>query len=110
MSVKEIECIILDDKYEDDDFEINAKIDTQPPKTPELYAWDGFEWSVKGFNRVYTNRNSQYDYDEFLERIYKLRDTGLLYEIAYDLEVDQSYFFKEERIYLYIESKKILDE
>lgn len=101
---KEIECTILDDKYEEDDYKVLGKI-VYKNQSFTLYGWDGLEWSENGFNRVYTDRNSQYDYDEFLERLYKLRDSGLLFEIAMDLEEDQSYFFEEERIYIYIESK-----
>ncbi|OED30908.1 hypothetical protein [Methanosphaera sp. WGK6] len=105
MSIQLIEGTILDDMYQEDDFEITFRIIIKNPQY-ELYAWDGLEWSKKGFNRVYTNRNSQYEYDEFVERIFELRDKGLLFEVARELEEDQSYFFEEERIYLYVESKK----
>lgn len=105
MTNREIECIILDDIYEEDDFNILAKIVYTTPNDPILYAWDGLEWSEKGFNRVYTNRNSQHEYNDIVKRIFKLRDNGIIFEIARELKEDQSYYFEEERIYLYIKTK-----
>lgn len=106
MTLKEIECTIIDDVYEVEDFDILAKITYTTPNDSKLYAWDGLEWSEKGFNRVYTNRNSQHEYDDIVKRIFKLRDNGILFEIARELNEDQSYYFENERIYLYVESKK----
>ena len=106
MNIREIECILLDDTYEEDDFNILAKIVYNPQGKSKLYAWDGLEWSEKGFNRVYTNRNNQYAYDAIVNRIFQLRDNGLIFEIASKLNEDESYYFEEERIYIYIEDIK----
>uniref|UniRef100_UPI0025983674 hypothetical protein n=1 Tax=uncultured Methanosphaera sp. TaxID=262501 RepID=UPI0025983674 len=72
----------------------------------KLYAWHGLEWSEKGFSRVYTNSNNQYAYDDIVNRIFQLRDNGLIFEIASKLNEDESYYFEEERIYIYIEDIK----
>lgn len=105
MVVHEIKCRILDDIYEDDDFDIYSKIVLNHKKR-DIFAWDGIEWNKQGFYREYENRNQQYDYNEFLERIKKIVESKIIYEIANELEEDQSYFFENERIYLYIEERK----
>ncbi len=91
--------------YDVDDYQITAKIVTTPTDS-KLYGWDGVQWSTKGLNRVYTDINSQNEFDDFLERLYKLRDSTLLFEIARELEPDQSYYFETARIYIYVESKE----
>jgi hypothetical protein len=104
---KEIQCKILDGKYEEDDFQVLVKLITNFPHHHELLGWDGLEWSKKGLNRVYTDKNNQYEYDEFIERLISLEKEGILYEIADDLNEDQTYYFEKERIYLYVEKKEI---
>ncbi len=101
----EIDCTILDNIYDVEDYQITAKIITTPTES-KLYGWDGLQWSTQGLNRVYTNINNQNEFDEFLERLYKLRDSKILFEVARELEPDQSYYFENERIYIYIESKE----
>ena len=103
---KEIQCKILDGKYEEDDFQVLVKLTISPPYTYELLCWDGLEWSDKGLNRVYTDKTSQHEYDEFIKRLNKLEQERILYEIAEDLDNDQSYYFERERIYLYVENKE----
>lgn len=105
MVVHEIHCRILDDIYEDEDFDIYSKI-VLDHKQKNIFAWDGIEWNQHGFYREYENRNQQYDYDEFVERINKIIESKIIYEIANELEEDQSYFFDNERIYLYIEERR----
>lgn len=104
-AIKEIQCTILDGKHEEDDFQALVKLVINRPTTFEMLGWDGLEWSSKGLNRVYTNQTSQLEYDEFLNRLRSLESSGLLYEIAEDLNEDQTYYFEKERIYLYVESK-----
>lgn len=102
-----IECIVLDAKYETDDYQVILKLIIDKMNKLELYVWDGLEWSdEKGFNRVYTNETNQLQYDDFISRLNELETSNLLYEIAKSLEEDQSYYFEKERLYLYIESKK----
>ncbi|MCD7781553.1 MAG: hypothetical protein LUG89_02500 [Methanosphaera sp.] len=100
-----IESILLDNKYNVDDYELITRIIITPHGS-RLYGWDGLEWNINGLNRVYINPKSQKEFDNFLERIYHLRDSELLYEIARDLGEDQSFYFEKERIYLYISKKK----
>ena len=103
---KEIQCQVLDGKYEEDDFQVLVKLILIKPKQFEMLGWDGLSWTKQGLNRVYTDKNSQYEYDEFMERLNELEKSGLIYEIAKDLNEDQTYYFERERIYLYIESKQ----
>ena len=106
---KEIQCKILDGKYEEDDFQVLVKLIISTPHRYELLCWDGLEWSDKGLNRVYTDKTSQHEYDEFINRLRLLEKERILYEIAEDLNEDQSYFFERERIYLYVESKEKIE-
>ena len=106
---KEIQCKILDGKYEEDDFQVLVKLIISTPHHYELLCWDGLEWSDKGLNRVYTDKTSQHEYDEFINRLRLLEKERILYEIAEDLNEDQSYFFERERIYLYVESKEKIE-
>lgn len=106
---KEIQCTVLDGKYEEDDFQVLIKLIIIKPTTFKMLGWDGFEWSEYGLNRVYTDKNSQYEYDEFIKRLKLLEESNLIYEIAEDLDEDQTYYFEKERIYLYIESKEKIE-
>lgn len=106
---KEIQCKILDGKYEEDDFQLLVKLIIIKPNHYELLCWDGLEWSKQGFNRVYTNKSSQHEYDEFIGRIKELEQERIIFEIAEDLEEDQSYYFEDDRIYLYVESKERIE-
>ena len=103
---KEIQCKILDGKYEEDDFQVLVKLIIIKPNHYELLGWDGLEWSTKGLNRVYTDKNSQHEYDEFIKRLNDLEKEKILYEIAEDIQEDQTYYFEKERIYLYVENKE----
>ena len=102
-----IDSILLDNKYNVDDYELTTKM-IITPKGSRLYGWDGVEWNTQGLNRVYTNPESQDEFDDFLKRVRLLEDTGIIYEVARDLEEDQSYYFEDVRIYLYISKKKII--
>lgn len=106
---KEIQCKILDGKYEEDDFQVLVKLTIIKPYNMEMLSWDGLEWSKQGLNRVYTDKTSQHEYDEFIERLKKLENERIIYEIAEDLEEDQTYYFEKERIYLYVEKKESLE-
>ena len=75
----------------------------------KMLGWDGLEWSDYGLNRVYTDKTSQHEYDEFINRLKTLENSNLIYEIAEELDEDQTYYFEKERIYLYIESKENLE-
>jgi len=106
---KEIQCKILDGKYEEDDFQVLVKLIIIKPNHYELLGWDGLEWSTKGLNRVYTDKNSQHEYDEFIKRLNDLEKEKILYEIAEDIQEDQTYYFEKERIYLYVENKEKIE-
>lgn len=106
---KEIQCTVLDGKYEEDDFQVLIKLKIIKPNQYEMLSWDGFEWSEYGLNRVYTDKTSQHEYDEFINRLKILEKDKIIYEIAEDLEEDQTYYFQKERIYLYIESKEKIE-
>ncbi|MCI5867605.1 MAG: hypothetical protein SOZ23_04915 [Methanosphaera sp.] len=106
MPIHEIKCRIIDNTYEDDDFDILTKIVLDHRKK-EIYAWDGIEWNKDGFKRIYSSKK-QIEYNEFYNRIAKLVNSGLLFEIANDLNEDESYLFENERIYIYIEERKDL--
>lgn len=106
MAKREIECTILDAMYETDDYQVIIKLNID--KAYQFQAWDGLEWSDKtGLNRVYTDENSQHEYDDFISRLLELEESKILYEVAEELDEDQSYYFDKERLYLYIESKKV---
>lgn len=101
-----IDAIILDGKYETDDYKLNVKLVIDKLNQLKLYVWDGLEWSdEKGLNRVYTDETSQIQYDDFISRMVEIEKNRLLYEIAKSIDVDQSYYFEKERLYLYIENK-----
>lgn len=101
-----IDAIILDGKYETDDYKLNIKLVIDKLNQLKLYVWDGLEWSgEKGLNRVYTDETSQIQYDDFVNRLVEIEKNRLLYEIAKSIDVDQSYYFEKERLYLYIENK-----
>ena len=101
-----IECIVLDGKYETDDYKVNIKLIIDKMNRLKLYVWDGLEWSdEKGFNRIYTDETNQIQYDDFISRLVEIEKNKLLYEIAKSIEEDQSYYFERERLYLYIEHK-----
>ena len=106
---KEIQCKILDGKYEEDDFQVLVKLTIIKPNHFELLGWDGLEWSPKGLNRVYTDKTSQHEYDEFINRLDKLEKEKILYEIAEDIDEDQTYYFEKERTYLYVEKKEKIE-
>jgi len=106
---KEIQCKILDGKYAEDDFQVLVKLIIIKPHHYEMLGWDGLEWSSQGLNRVYTDKTSQHEYDEFITRLNDLEQEKMLYEIAEDLDVDQTYYFEKERIYLYVEDKEKLE-
>ncbi len=106
---KEIQCTVLDGKYEEDDFQVLIKLIIKKPSTLKMLGWDGLEWSNYGLNRVYTDKTSQHEYDEFINRLKTLENSNLIYEIAEELDEDQTYYFEKERIYLYIESKENLE-
>lgn len=105
-ATKEIRCKILDGKHEEDDFQVLIKLIIIKPRTLKMLSWDGLEWSTCGLNRVYTNDSIQMEYNEFIERLKELESSRILYEIAEDLNEDQTYYFERERIYLYVESKE----
>ena len=101
----EIICTILDGKYDKDDYEVLIQLISKSPRY-EFHAWDGIDWSgTAGLNRVYDDVNSQHEYDDFIERLLSIVNSKIIFEIAKELEVNQSYFFEKERLYLYIESK-----
>ncbi|AWX32765.1 hypothetical protein [Methanosphaera sp. BMS] len=101
-----IDAIILDGKYETDDYKLNVKLVIDKLNQLKMYVWDGLEWSdKKGLNRVYTDETSQIQYDDFVDRLVEIEKNRLLYEIAKSIDVDQSYYFEKERLYLYIENK-----
>lgn len=101
-----IECIVLDGKYETDDYQVNLKLVIDKLNKLSLYVWDGIEWSDKqGLNRVYTNPTNQLQYDDFKNRLIKIEENRMLYDIAKSIDIDQSYYFEHERLYLYIENK-----
>ncbi|RAP50816.1 MAG: hypothetical protein BZ133_04635 [Methanosphaera sp. SHI613] len=101
-----IDAIVLDGKYETDDYKVNLRLVIDKLNNLKLYVWDGLEWSdKKGFNRVYTDETSQIQYDDFISRLVEVEESKLLYEIAKSIDVDQSYYFEKERLYLYIENK-----
>ncbi len=102
---KEIQCKILDGKYEEDDFQVLVKLIIIKPNHYEMLGWDGLEWSSMGLNRVYTDKTSQHEYDEFITRLKTLEEEKILYELAEDLDEDQTYYFEKDRIYLYVEKK-----
>lgn len=106
---KNIQCRVLDGTYEEEDFQLLIKLTIIKPSTFNITYWDGFEWSLNGCNRVYTNINKQHEYDEFLKRLNSLETSGIIYEISEELEEDQTYYFEKERIYLYVESKEQTD-
>ncbi len=106
---KEIQCKVLDGKYEEDDFQVLLKLIIIKPHHFEMLSWDGLEWSKKGLNRYYTDKTSQLEYDEFIKRLKKLESQKIIYEIAEDLDVDQTFYFEKERIYLYIENKEKIE-
>lgn len=108
MSVrKEIKCTVLDGKYEKDDYKVLIKLIITKPKEYEFFSWDGVEWgSKKALNRVYVDYNAQQEYDDFKKRLLELEENQILYELSQELHVDQSYYFENERIYIYIESIK----
>ena len=106
---KEIQCKVLDGKYEEDDFQVLIKLVIIKPNHYEMLVWDGLEWSSKGLNRVYTDKTSQHEYDEFVNRLKDLEQNKILYEIAEDIDVDQTYYFEKDRIYLYVEDKEKLE-
>ena len=103
---KNIQCRILDGIYEEEDFQILVSLVINRPDTFEMLYWDGLEWSFNGFNRVYTNENKQREYDEFIKRLKALEESKIIYEIAEEIEEDQTYYFDKERIYLYVEKKE----
>ena len=104
---KEITSTILDGKYEKDDYSFLIKLIIRKPKKYEFLSWDGVEWgSKKALNRVYVDYNKQQEYDDFKNRFLKLEENHILYELSQELNVDQSYYFENERIYIYIESIK----
>lgn len=106
---KEIQCTVLDGKYEEDDFQVLIKLILIKPYHFEMLSWDGLEWSKQGLNRVYTDKTSQHEYDEFIKRLKSLEQEKIIYEIAEELDEDQTYYFERERIYLYIESKEKIE-
>lgn len=106
---KEIQCKVLDGKYEEDDFQVLIKLIIIKPSNLKMLSWDGLSWSNYGLNRVYTDKTSQHEYDEFIDRLKLLEKNNILYEIAEELEEDQTYFFEKERIYLYVESKEKIE-
>lgn len=104
--ITQVECIALDGKYETDDYQVTIKL-VSGKGHYQLFAWDGLEWSdEKGLNRVYTNENSQMQYDDFIQRLLELEKSRMLYEVAHEIEEDQSYYFEHERIYLYKERQE----
>ena len=101
-----IDCIILDGKYETDDYQVNIRLVIDKMSNYKLYSWDGLEWSdEKGLNRVYTDETSQMQYDDFINRLIEIEKSRILYEVAKSINVDQSYYLEKERIYIYIENK-----
>lgn len=106
---KEIQCTVLDGKYEEDDFQVLIKLTIIKPSPLKMLSWDGLDWTDYGLNRVYTDKTSQHEYDEFISRLKQLEESNLIYEIAEELDEDQTYYFEKERIYLYIESKEKLE-
>lgn len=103
---KTIQCRILDGIYEEEDFQILVILKINRPNLFEMLFWDGLEWSLNGYNRVYTNQNIQHEYEEFIKRLKGIESSKIIYEIAEELEEDQTYYFDKERIYLYVESKE----
>ena len=104
--MKIIECTVLDGKYEKDDYSVLIKLIIGRSEN-QFFPWDGVEWgSEKALNRLYTDRNAQHEYDDFKNRLLGLEKSKILYEISQELDVDQSYYFENERIYIYIESIK----
>ena len=101
-----IEAIVLDGKYETDDYKVNIKLIIDKISNLKMYVWDGLQWSdERGFNRVYTDETNQLQYDDFISRLIEIEKNKLLYEIAKGINEDQSYYFEKERLYLYIENK-----
>lgn len=106
MTIK-IDCIALDAKYETDDYQVNIKLVIGKMNDLKLYSWDGLQWSdEKGLNRVYTDKTSQLQYDDFISRLLTLEKEKMLYEVANSLQEDQSFYFEKERLYLYVEKKE----
>ncbi|WP_323737205.1 hypothetical protein PXD04_04475 [Methanosphaera sp. ISO3-F5] len=106
---KEIQCTVLDGKYEEDDFQVLIKLIIIKPDDFRMLGWDGLDWTTYGLNRVYTDKTSQHEYDEFIKRLKQLEKNRILYEIAEEIDEDQTYYFEKERIYLYIESKEKIE-